>query len=444
MARHTIVVVDSIFPDLARFREEAKKVDADVIDAMCTSAEQVPDIVKDADAVMCFHVPVRRDAIEGLTRCKVLVRMGVGYDAIDVDAATEKGIPVVNVPDYCLDEVSDHAVALLLALGRGIHHYDSDIRSGTFSPFSARPVYSMRGRSLGIAGLGKIGRRTARKAAALGMTVRAYDPYLADDIFEAFGVERVEQLPELLDQSEFVSLHTPLTKETAGFIGEKEMRAIPKGGYLVNTSRGGVLDLHALCAIMEEGHLGGAAIDVPDPEPLPDDHPIRSAPNVILTPHAAWFSEASFPRLEASAPRPPSPGWKRARSPRSSGPSPGRDPETWSTVRISPAGTFNAGPKQRLPNKPGHSQAADASPVAAPILNAVAIPSSAKSTSKRFRSFTTSPLIKDIPDRESLTSSVNALFSASHSSYEGGLADACLIPGSESARKASISWSLTW
>jgi D-3-phosphoglycerate dehydrogenase len=154
---------------------------------------------------------------------------------------------------------------------------------------------------LGIVGLGKIGRRTARKAQGLGMQVRAYDPYLADDIFEAFTVERAEQLPDLLRQSEFVSLHTPLTKETTRFIAMEELRAIPQGGYLVNTSRGGVLDLDALCEVMRESHLGGAALDVADPEPVPENHPIRSVENVILTPHAAWFSEAAFRRLEENS-----------------------------------------------------------------------------------------------------------------------------------------------
>lgn len=296
--RRTIVVVDSTFPNLDLFRREAAKIDADIIDAKCASAGEVPEMVKDADAVMCFHVPVRRDAIEGLTRCKVLVRMGVGYDAIDVEAATERGIPVVNVPDYCLDEVSDHAVALLLALARRVHQYDARIRGGSYDPFDFRPVYSVRNRPLGIVGLGRIGRRVARKAQGLGMVVRAYDPYLADDIFEAFHVERVDQLGEILGMSQFVSLHTPLTRETTRLIGLKEVGAMPGGAFLINTARGGVVDLDSISDALCEGRLGGAALDVADPEPLPVDHPIRSAPNLLLTPHAAWFSESSFRRLE--------------------------------------------------------------------------------------------------------------------------------------------------
>jgi D-3-phosphoglycerate dehydrogenase len=159
----------------------------------------------------------------------------------------------------------------------------------------------MRDQTLGIAGLGKIGRRTARKAAALGMQVAAYDPYLADDIFEAFCVERVHDLEDLLERSRFVSLHTPLTPETEGFIGADEIARMPEGSYLVNTARGPVVDLVALADALEKGHLGGAAVDVSPEEPIPMDHVIRRAPHVILTPHAAWFSACAHERMQKQA-----------------------------------------------------------------------------------------------------------------------------------------------
>jgi len=242
-----------------------------------------------ADALVIQYARVGGRAMDALPGVRALVRYGVGYDTLDVEAATARGILVCNVPDYCMEEVSDHALALALAAWRRVAHYDRRVRSGTWSAIEVRPVLRLRGRVMGVVGLGRIGGVLARKAAGVGMTVWAHDPYLRT---WPAGVRRVE-MDELLAGSDIVSVHVPLSAATHHLIGEAQLRRMKPTAFLVNTARGGVVDSAALTRALTEGWIAGAGIDVLEQEPVPVGSPLLSLPNVTLTPHAAWYSENS-------------------------------------------------------------------------------------------------------------------------------------------------------
>jgi D-3-phosphoglycerate dehydrogenase / 2-oxoglutarate reductase len=245
-----------------------------------------------AQAVTLAETLLPRPMIEQLTSCRVIVRYGIGVDAVDLRAATDHGIMVCNTARYCLDEVSTHAVTLLLMLNRSIPANTARLRAGEwFSP--TVPVRRLAGQQLGVVGIGNIGREVARKALGLGLRVVACDPYvqrLPDDLQSV----RLIGLEELLAGSDYVSLHVPLNATTRHLIGDRELRLLKPSAFLINTARGPVVDQAALTDALATGRLAGAGLDVFEREPLPADDPLRRLDNVILTPHAAhWSEEAS-------------------------------------------------------------------------------------------------------------------------------------------------------
>lgn len=268
-----------------------------------THEEQMWGRVEDADAMLVYHtIRVTRATIERLARCRLIVRCGVGYDNVDHEFARSRGIPVANVPDYGTEEVADSAIGLMLALTRGIAHQNAFLRpTGTRWHFShVVPLRRLRGETFAIIGLGRIGTAAAMRAKALGMDVAFFDPYKPDGYDKALGVRRVETLEELLQQALVVSCHCPLTKETQHIIDASAIDKMPRGSYLINTSRGGVVDVAAIPAAILDGRLAGAGIDVLPQEPPPDDHPLLVAwrnPQhpahwrVILNAHNAFYSE---------------------------------------------------------------------------------------------------------------------------------------------------------
>ncbi|MBI4536709.1 MAG: C-terminal binding protein [candidate division NC10 bacterium] len=252
---------------------------------------------READAVLNQYAPMTARVLDGLPRLRIVSKYGVGYDTIDLAAATAHGIIVANVPDYCVEEVSDHAMALLLALWRGVAFYDRGVRSGTWNAEMKKPMVQLAGRVLGILGVGRIGSRVAQKALGLGMIVIGHDPYLA--AWPA-GVRAVSR-EELLHTADAVSLNVPLNAETRHLIGEAALRRMKPSASLVNTARGGVVDTVALERALREGWIAGAALDVVETEPLPAGSPLSALPNVIVTPHAAWYSQESVPELKRRA-----------------------------------------------------------------------------------------------------------------------------------------------
>jgi len=263
----------------------------------CTNQEEVAQVVKDADAVITGPIEVREKAIAGMTRCRIIQALGVGFDRIDLKPAGERGIYVSNVPDYCVNEVADHTIGLLLAANRRILGLVGAARKGMwFSklPFDvSAPVSRLTGKTLGIVGLGRIGTAVAIRAKAFGMKVLFYDPYLKLGIERSLNLDRSENLEFLLENSDIVSIHTPLTDETYHMIGEDQLKRMKKHALIINTARGAIVNRMALLRALKEEWITGAALDVIEDEPPSQDEPLLSLDNVVITPHRAFYSEES-------------------------------------------------------------------------------------------------------------------------------------------------------
>jgi D-3-phosphoglycerate dehydrogenase / 2-oxoglutarate reductase len=262
----------------------------------CQSEEETIALARDADAVLNGMVPLTRRVLERLPRTVVIARYGVGVDNVDLEAATDAGIAVVYVPDYCVEEVSNHALALLLGWARQITRCDALLRSGKWGWEYAAQMQSVHQQRLGIVGAGRIGLALARKALALSMEVAAYDPQVPAAALEAQGV-RALPLDALLAQSDYVSVHTPLLAGTRHLIGAAQLARMKPTAFLINTARGAVVDEKALIEALRAGRIAGAGLDVFEAEPLPDDSPLRTLPNTILTPHMGAQSPLATERL---------------------------------------------------------------------------------------------------------------------------------------------------
>ena len=241
-----------------------------------------------------------RPVIEQLTRCRCIVRLGIGYDNVDVAAATERGILVCNIPTYCVDDVAEHALALLLESTRHLAQQDRDIRGGRWDRTGARPARRMRGSTLGFVAFGRIARALAERVRGFGMTLLAYDPYVDAGTIAQHGAHKVE-LDELLRRADFISIHSPLTDATYHLLGRREFDLMREGVFIVNTSRGPIVDEGALVQALRAGKVWGAGLDVMEHEPLPLDSPLRVFDNVTFTPHVGANSEESVADLYRTA-----------------------------------------------------------------------------------------------------------------------------------------------
>ena len=296
-----VAVTDHVFPDLDQEREILTRAGHELrFERNAVSTEEVTAAVAGADAVLNCYAKMPSEVIRTLDRCRVIARYGIGLDTIDLDAANERGIVVTNVPDYCIDEVSDHALSLALALARGVTLLDRRVRTGSWTPTDARPLHRIRGRTFGLVGFGRIARALAVKAGALGYQVVATDPYVGDDTVRN---ERVEPLSfaELLERADVVSIHVPLTDESHHLIGSEALAKMKPHAILVNTSRGPLVDTAALRDALASGHLGGAALDVLEQEPPTPDEPLLQRDDVVVTPHAGFYSEESVGELQRKA-----------------------------------------------------------------------------------------------------------------------------------------------
>lgn len=300
MSRFKVVVTDYVFPSLDIERSVLAPLDAEVVPMQAASDNQLLDVVPDADALLVCYAPVTKRVIDRAERCQIIARYGIGVDNVDVTAAAEKGIVVTNVPDYCVDEVSDHALALLLACARRLPLLDRRVRAGRWNAKDAVPAYRLRGQVLGLVGFGKIPKALASKVAALGLQRIAFDPYIDEVTFATVGVRKVD-FQTLLAEADFVSIHAPLTSETRGLIGEAALRAMKPTAYLINTARGPLVDDVALARALKEGWIAGAALDVLQTEPPTPSHPLLGLDNVILTPHVGFYSEAALQELQRKA-----------------------------------------------------------------------------------------------------------------------------------------------
>lgn len=311
MTLHAVYVTDFItMPDI----EQAELHDlAEVTVVQEEDDRRFPPALLDADALLVWHARVTVRTIEQLRRCRAIVRYGVGFDNVDIAAAARRGIPVCNNPDYGTEEVADTTVALLLTLARGIQHYNAEIRDGPrgWNWSAPRPLFRLRGRTLGIIGLGRIGTAVALRAKPFGMRIMFYDPYKPDGYDKALGITRAETLEELLTAADIVTLHVPLTPETRGMVNAGFLAHLRPGALLINTARGPVLEsLECLADALRQGHLRAAGLDVLPQEP-PDKDETLIRPwkaqeewirhRLVLTPHAAFYSEEAFLEMRRKA-----------------------------------------------------------------------------------------------------------------------------------------------
>jgi D-3-phosphoglycerate dehydrogenase len=297
MPRPVIAVTDSPFPSLDPVKAALAKLDCEIRMAKSASAADIIEVAHDADAIVVCYAQITGEIVGALNRCKVIGRTGLGVDNIDVPAASARGIVVTYVPDYCLREVSDHTMALLLALARKIPRSNALVQSGRWEMPAVAPLRRIAGQTLGLIGFGNIPRAVAPKAKAFGLKVLAHDPYVAEDALASLGVEGVS-FDDLLARSDFISVHAPLTPATRGLVNAAAFAKMKKGALIVNTARGPLIDEPALIAALDSGHLGGAALDVVATEPLAKDSPLLHRDNVILTPHTAFYSVEALEELQ--------------------------------------------------------------------------------------------------------------------------------------------------
>ena len=295
-----VLITDHGFPNLQHEQTVFAAADIQFDVAQCKTAEDVIAAGQDADALLVQWAPVNADVIAALGRCRLIVRYGIGYDNVDVAAAKARGLPVCNVPDYGVQEVAEHAVSLALALVRQLPQIDARLRAGTWKITPDRPVLSLRDATFGTAGFGRIARAAHTIMRGFGGTRLACDPYVPAEVMAAEGIRKVEP-GELLQQADILSLHLPLTMESRHFLAANSLGQMKETAVIVNTARGPLIDTVALAEALTAGRIGGAGIDVFEQEPLPGDHPLRRAPNTILTSHVAWYSESSIPRLQQLA-----------------------------------------------------------------------------------------------------------------------------------------------
>ena len=295
-----VLVTDHAWPSLDVERGILEAVGAELIVAETGEEAELVQLAPPADAILTNWKRVTPAVLDAAPRCCIVSRYGVGLDNIAVEHATRLGILVTNVPDFCVDEVSDHAMALLLACARSVVKFARATRDGVWDINLGRPLPRLRGQTLGLVGYGNLAHAVVPKALGFGLKIMAYTPRIAPDALAPFGTA-TNDLDLLLRESDYVSLHVPLTPETRGMIGREALRRMKPSAFLINTARGAVIDEPALLEALQHGWIAGAGLDVLVREPPDPDDPLLALPNVIVTPHAAFYSEPAIAELEHKA-----------------------------------------------------------------------------------------------------------------------------------------------
>jgi D-3-phosphoglycerate dehydrogenase len=294
-----VAVADSVFPNLDLARAVVSRAGAELRLASQPTPDGIVAAAREADALLVTYAKINADMIREMKKCKIISRFGIGVDNVDIEAATRAGIVVTKVPDYCIDEVSDHAMALLLSLVRKIPFSSARAHAGRWEMPAVTPIHRLRGTVLGLVGFGRIPQLVAPKAKAFGMRVVASDPFVPQTVMDQAGVGKVE-FAELLKISDYISIHSPLLPETHHLFSTDVFRQMKPGAVIVNTSRGPVVDEAALAAALDAKQLAGAALDVMEKEP-PVNSPLFGRDNVILTPHTSFYSVESLEELQTKA-----------------------------------------------------------------------------------------------------------------------------------------------
>ena len=295
MAKAKVVLTDYVWESLDVEKKTLEGL-ADLVALKTKKPEEFLGEAADCDALLNTYAgPITAQDMARMPKCRIIARYGIGVDTIDLEAATAAGIIVTNNPTYCIEEVAEQTMAMLLACARKIAFYDRMVRAGRWEVPPGKPMFRLVGQTLGLVGFGNIARQVAVRAAAFGMRVLFADPFVKE------GPGKTD-LEKLLAESDFVSLHPPLTPQTRKMINDEAFAKMKRTAFLINCSRGPVVDTEALVRALDAKRIAGCALDTVDPEPLPDPHPLRGRENVILCPHAAWYSEQAMRGLQAGAP----------------------------------------------------------------------------------------------------------------------------------------------
>ncbi|HEX6758045.1 MAG TPA: C-terminal binding protein [Propionibacteriaceae bacterium] len=294
-----VLVTDAEYSSLDIEAEVLVAAGHELVAAECRTPQHVIEAAAGVDALLVQYAPITAEVFEALPQLRLVSRYGVGVDAVDTDAARDHGVWVCNVPDYGTTEVALHAVAMLLALLRNVARHDREVRAGRWDYHLGGPLRRPSSLTLGVVGLGRIGRTAAERAAPWFGAAFGYDPYLADSYWPN-GLERLS-LEDLFARSSAITLHLPLTDTTRDLVGADLLGRMPSGSYLVNTARGGLIDLDALVEALDSGQLAGVALDVLPQEPPPNGHPLLTHPHALITPHVAWYSAEAEVELRRKA-----------------------------------------------------------------------------------------------------------------------------------------------
>lgn len=300
MNKPKVVITDYYYESIHQEAAVMAEMGAELLDYHCQTEDEVIAVASDCDALICQFAPITRRVIESLTRCRVIVRYAIGVDNIDVAAAEEHGIYVCNVPDYGIDEVSNHAIALLLDCAKKLTYLAGQVKQGNCSYTIVKPLFRMEGKTLGLMGFGRIPRLVAKKVAGFGVHIIAYDPMMNEEQARELGVTPVS-FDQLLRESDYLSVHCPLTADTHHLFNEAAFRAMKPTAIFINTARGGVVKEEDLIRALEQGEIAMAGIDVTETEPIPVGHPLLKLDNAVVTPHAAWYSEEAVQSLQLKA-----------------------------------------------------------------------------------------------------------------------------------------------
>ena len=300
MSKFKVYISDYDYPDNEIEKSILEPIGAEVIGLKCKTGEGLGELASDADAILQQYAKITRATIEKLTKCKIIARYGVGVDILDMQACRDHGITVTNVPDYCLDEVADHAIANAFMLMRNLPHYNQCIRAGSYQWQDwIAPIPRFRGATFGLLGFGRIAQNAARKLQVFGFRVIAYDPYISESFMWTNGVQKVG-LNELFSQSDVVSVHSPYTADTHHIVNADTLAKMKSSAYVVCTSRGKCIDNKALYDALVRKQIAGAAVDDPEEEPMKMEHwsvkdnPLFTLDNFFCTPHSAYVSFQSL------------------------------------------------------------------------------------------------------------------------------------------------------
>ena len=294
-----VVITDYQYESVARERQIIEGAGFELAARTASTPEEIIDAARDAEVVIAQYCNIDAEIISHLECCKAIVKYGIGINNIDSDAASQRGIYVCNVPDYGIDEVSNHAIALLFALNKKLPTITAALKDGDWGYSSIVPLRRLAGSTLGLAGFGRIPQAVARKMAGFGVRVLAYDPYCSADFMAERGAAKVD-FETLCRESDNISIHCPYTPETHHMFNESIFTIMKPSAFLINPARGPIIDEAALIAALEKGQIAGAGLDVFENEPVSEDSPLLRLPNVIATPHCAWYSEQAIDALQRS------------------------------------------------------------------------------------------------------------------------------------------------